>query len=184
MSRKRRARRTRARLGYVRTARRVQAPLIKPWMLYAAGGAVFIGAAMLITGTKGVIGNRGPMTVKSVGNGQWLRPDAAAAFLDMVDAAARDGVTLLAGSAFRSVPEQAILYAQYVARLFAPPKVAAPGTSNHGLGIAVDIASAPTVSVHYNTPEFAWLTTNAGRFNFSWEEGKSVNEPWHWDYVG
>lgn len=153
-----------------------------PWAL-AAGGAAAI-AYGLITDTKIVIGNSGPLVVKGVGNGQYMRADAAEAFNTMVQQAAADGITLVAGSAFRSVIEQSVLYAEYVARLFTAPTVAKPGTSNHGNGIAVDVAVNPTTSVHYGTQEFAWLQANGGRFGFDWSEGQSVNEPWHWDFVG
>ncbi len=134
--------------------------------------------------SKTVIGNSGPMLVAPVGNGQFMRVDAAEAFNRMIDAAARDGITLLAGSAFRSVAQQAALYAAYVARAFTYPTVAQPGKSNHGNGTANDIAVAPGVSVHFDTPAFAWLTANAGMFGFSWDEGRRVNEPWHWRYTG
>lgn len=152
-------------------------------ILLGGAGALIVGYALL-TGKKLVLGNNGPMVVQDVGNGGYLIPPAAEAFTAMVAAAAQDGIRLTAGSAFRSVVEQAGLYAQYVARRFTPPIVAKPGTSNHGLGIAVDIATSPGVSVHYGTAAFTWLQANAGNYGFSWAEGKAVNEPWHWVWVG
>lgn len=148
-----------------------------------AGGAALLGFSLL-TGRRPVVGNDGLMIVASVGDGQYMRPDAAGAFNAMKELAAQQGITLLAGSAFRSVPEQALLYAQYVARLFSPPTVAKPGTSNHGNGTAVDVADAPGRSLTYASPAFAWMKANAGDFDFSWDEGAKVNEPWHWRYVG
>jgi len=149
----------------------------------AAAGAGLVGLSLL-TGYKPVIGNTGLMLVKSVDNGGFMRPDAAKAFNRMVEAAAQDGITLLAGSAFRSVLQQAELYRQYVFRAMAPPIVAKPGTSNHGNGTAVDVADAPGHSLTYSSAGFRWLTANAGAYGFSWDEGRKVNEPWHWRFVG
>ncbi len=149
----------------------------------AAGAAGLVGFS-LITGIKPVIGNSGIIMVKSVGNGGFMRFGAAGAFNEMVEAAAQDGVTLLAGSAFRSVLEQAELYRQYAARLFSPPTVALPGKSNHGNGTACDVADAPGRSLSYGSPGFIWMTANAGKYGFSWDEGRKVNEPWHWVFVG
>jgi len=149
----------------------------------AAGLAAGVGLS-LITGIKPVVGNHGLMFVKSVGNGGYMTVAAADAFKEMVDAAAQDGVTLMAGSAFRSPLEQAVLYAEYVARGFSYPTVAKPGISNHGNGSAIDIAVAQGVSVHYGSQAYNWLMANAGSFGFSWTEGRAVDEPWHWVYVG
>jgi len=149
----------------------------------AAAGAGLVGLS-LITGYKPVVGNSGLMMVKSVGSGGFMRPDAADAFNAMAAAAAQEGITLLAGSAFRSIPEQAILYAQYVQRFFTAPTVAKPGTSNHGNGTAVDIASSPGVSLTYGSSAYNWLKRNAATYGFSWDEGQKVDEPWHWRFVG
>ena len=51
--------------------------------------------------------------------------------------------------------------------------VAVPGTSNHGWGLAVDVAGM-------NDQRLKWLLANAARFGFSWE---SQSEPWHLRYV-
>ena len=54
---------------------------------------------------------------------------------------------------------------------FAP--MAVPQTSNHGWGLAVDIADI-------NQKKLEWLLQNAAAFGFSWE---LQNEPWHLRYV-
>lgn len=51
--------------------------------------------------------------------------------------------------------------------------MAAPGSSNHNLGIAVDVWSA------YGERQ-AWMLANCGRFGWSWEV---QSEPWHIRYV-
>lgn len=54
---------------------------------------------------------------------------------------------------------------------FAP--MAAPGTSNHNLGIAVDVWSA-------SGERLEWMLANCLRFGWSWE---IQSEPWHIRYV-
>jgi LAS superfamily LD-carboxypeptidase LdcB len=56
------------------------------------------------------------------------------------------------------------------------PKVAGaavPGTSNHGWGLAVDVASM-------NSAKLTWLLANVDKFGFSWE---AQSENWHIRYV-
>ena len=60
---------------------------------------------------------------------------------------------------------------------------AVPGTSNHGLGLAIDTASgdhpreAKAIGAH---PKFNWLVNEVGRFGFSYE---AQSENWHIRYV-
>jgi LAS superfamily LD-carboxypeptidase LdcB len=62
--------------------------------------------------------------------------------------------------------------AWYLKKGLAP--MAVPGTSNHNLGIAVDIANSSGARLE-------WLAKNAPSFGFSWEVLPS--EPWHLRYV-
>jgi LAS superfamily LD-carboxypeptidase LdcB len=50
--------------------------------------------------------------------------------------------------------------------------VAVPGESNHGWGLAIDIANA-------NQKTLEWLLANADKYGFSWE---AQSEPWHIRY--
>jgi LAS superfamily LD-carboxypeptidase LdcB len=52
--------------------------------------------------------------------------------------------------------------------------LAAPGTSKHNLGIAVDVANAKGHTLE-------WLVANVKDFVFSWEV--VPEEPWHLRYV-
>ena len=61
--------------------------------------------------------------------------------------------------------------AWYLKKGMAP--MAVPGTSNHNLGIAIDIA-------HASGARLAWLLKNEQRFGFSHE---LQSEPWHVRYV-
>lgn len=61
---------------------------------------------------------------------------------------------------------------------------ATPGTSNHGLGLAIDMAwyngEGGVVGITARMDVFNWLLLNAWRFGFSWE---TQSEPWHVRYV-
>jgi hypothetical protein len=56
-----------------------------------------------------------------------------------------------------------------------PPPAAFPGTSNHGWGLAVDVAT---------TVMAALILRYGGRFGWSWDEGKRAGEWWHMRYIG
>jgi D-alanyl-D-alanine carboxypeptidase len=121
-----------------------------------------------------------------------LAPRAAAAWYRMRDAAARDGITLLPLSGFRSVRRQT----QNIRRKLAAGQtiadilryVAAPGYSEHHTGRAIDIGSPDDVSVEEkfgNTAAFRWLRRHAGRFGFHMTYPRRNRhgfgyEPWHW----
>ena len=61
--------------------------------------------------------------------------------------------------------------AWYLKKGMAP--MAVPGTSNHNLGIAIDIANA-------SGARLKWMLANAHKFGFSWEV---QSEPWHLRFV-
>lgn len=80
-------------------------------------------------------------------------------------------------------------YSKREAKELATQWVALPGTSEHQLGIAVDIN--PDYSVSDGEGVYEWLRDNAHRYGFirRYPENKSHitginNEPWHYRYVG
>jgi len=109
-------------------------------------------------------GYSGPLALRQ---GHGMRPDVALAFDRMLAAAARDGVSLVINSGFRSDAEQARLFAANPD----PRWVAPPGRSLHRCGTELDIGPPSS---------YGWLAANAGRFGFlkrySWE-------PWHFGFV-
>jgi soluble lytic murein transglycosylase-like protein len=109
-------------------------------------------------------GYSGPLAYRQ---GKPMRPDTALAFDRMAAAARTAGITLVVVSGYRSDAEQAKLYAQNPD----PKWVAPPGQSLHRLGTELDLGPPGA---------YAWLSANAGRFNFhqrySWE-------PWHYGYT-
>ena len=65
---------------------------------------------------------------------------------------------------------------------------ATPGTSLHGLGIAIDLADAGGVG-QFDTPVYLWMKANAAEFGWvhpaAMEPGGSgPQEPWHWEFRG
>lgn len=127
-----------------------------------------------------------------VGHMQRLRPDAAAHWQQMVEAAAADGIRLLIVSGFRDFEYQAGLIRRKLEAGVEIGKIlrvnAAPGYSQHHTGCAVDVASPgsrPLTEEFEESEAFKWLGRRAGEFGFSmtYPRGNAygfVYEPWHW----
>ena len=123
-----------------------------------------------------------------------LHPTAAAAFVSMVDAARAEGINLRSVSPYRSYGTQNSLYNSYVrsmGRTAADRTSARPGSSEHQLGLAVDINTADSSSHFENTAEYAWLLDNCWKYGFiiRYRQGREYItgyefEPWHYRYVG
>ncbi len=143
------------------------------------------------------------LTNVGYGNGreQQMEARAASAYLDMVAAAASDGIGMSPYSGYRSHERQqnnynaAIQsylvqgYSQAEAEAQTQLYYAIPGTSEHEAGLAMDIDG--TNESFANTPAFQWLRENAAGFGFIMRYGKDdtdithvAYEPWHWRYVG
>ena len=138
-----------------------------------------------------------------VAGGSQLHHLAARAWNALVAAAAQQGLplTYTFGGCYRTYSQQERLFLQrYTTHELSgrPTKrwngttywlkpgmagAAVPGTSNHGLGLAVDTASgsspreAKAIGGH---PQFGWLVANVARFGFSYED---QSENWHIRYV-
>ncbi|MBK7859074.1 MAG: D-alanyl-D-alanine carboxypeptidase family protein [Archangiaceae bacterium] len=114
------------------------------------------------------------ITVVPVGNGKYLRADAAKAFLKMQKAARAAGVHLSVVSGFRTMEQQKYLYNLY---LHHHGNLAAkPGYSNHQNGIAVDIGGIGG----RGTKADRWLRHHAAQFGFK----NLPSEFWHYNFVG
>ncbi len=112
--------------------------------------------------------------------GHALRADAAAAFNRLTAAALADrGGRLCVNDSYRS-------YAGQISVFRRKPRLAAvPGTSRHGLGVAVDLGCG---GERFGSSTYRWLKANARRYGWvhpGWAEpGGGLPEPWHWEYVG
>ena len=110
----------------------------------------------------------------SVGYGH-LHSSVAGQAQSMIDAAKAEGFTLGINSSYRSYGDQVRIKRTH-GRL-----AAAPGTSNHGWGQALDLGE-------YSNEGYKWLWKNAGKFGFKPLSGWGLNpntpdadEAWHWE---
>ena len=119
-----------------------------------------------------VNGRAAIITVSSVGNGKYMRTDAANAFNRMKADAARAGINLSVISGFRTMAEQQYLYNLY---LQGRGNLAArPGYSNHQGGTSADLSVGG-----YGSSTYRWLAANARRYGFV---NDVSTEPWHWTF--
>jgi LAS superfamily LD-carboxypeptidase LdcB len=89
------------------------------------------------------------------------------------------GYALCVNESYRS-------YAAQVAIKAALPGLAAtPGTSNHGLGLAVDLCGGVQ---DFADPAHQWMKLNGPHFGWvhpAWAEPSGgLPEPWHWEFTG
>ncbi|MFC7330644.1 D-alanyl-D-alanine carboxypeptidase family protein [Marinactinospora rubrisoli] len=108
--------------------------------------------------------------------GEMLRADAAAAFIRLDGAfRKRFGRPMCVTDSYRPLDEQMVLFLEKQ-----PGMAARPGTSRHGLGVAVDLCGGVN---RYGSPEYTWMMANApayGWHNPPWARGGF--EPWHWEF--
>ena len=120
---------------------------------------------------------------------------------EMFDEMRADGIYPIVREGYRTTEEQEELFNEKVqvymnegyfrtrAESIAKEWVALPGTSEHQLGIAVDINADKTQST--NDEVYDWLAENAHKYGFilRYPQGKeeitgTEYEPWHYRYVG
>lgn len=109
-----------------------------------------------------------------------VRADAAEGLARMHQAFVNEfGRNMCLGNGYRSYGQQASMHA---AR---PRMVAAPGRSNHGLGLAIDFCGTEK---QRGTSQYTWMLNNAPKFGWilpDWARpGGGKPEPWHWEFVG
>ena len=126
--------------------------------------------------------------------------------LDMMKAARKDGVSLIICSPYRDMDRQTMLFNNKVKRYMdggmsymdafnlASQAVTVPGSSEHQIGLAIDIISDGYSSLDEgfgNTAAGKWLAANSFKYGFilRYPKGKeditSIEfEPWHFRYVG
>jgi LAS superfamily LD-carboxypeptidase LdcB len=115
----------------------------------------------------------------SFATGAELRCDATAA-IEQLNVAYRQkfGTDLVISDSYRS------LSSQFACRRTKGSLCAVPGTSNHGLGKAVDLGGG---AQYFGTTQHNWLVANAGAYGWAlpaWAHaGGSKPEPWHWEFV-
>lgn len=130
--------------------------------------------------------------VGSDGREHLLYLDAVLPWLQMKEAAAKDGIDIYIISAFRSLKRQAEIIERKLNSGLSLDDVlmvsAPPGYSEHHTGRAVDIGTAGVRDLEVdfeNTKAFDWLIERAGEFGFCLSYPREnihgfAYEPWHW----
>jgi D-alanyl-D-alanine carboxypeptidase len=106
-----------------------------------------------------------------------LLPPAATAWEEMRAAAAIDGIDLKVIDSYRTWESQERAHEAHL-RGEKKANVLAPGHSEHGNGLAVDVTNGSIIG--RDDPEWAWLQSNATRFGWF----PISNETWHWEFRG
>lgn len=144
--------------------------------------------------------------LQDIGNGEYFDIRAADSLLKMLSDARAEGLSPLVCSAYRDAEFQTILYNNQVETQMASgltyteaaeearKVVAYPGTSEHQLGLAVDIVSSGYQLLddgQAETEEAKWLRENCHKYGFilRYPPDKTnitgvIYEPWHYRYVG
>ena len=149
-----------------------------------------------------------PTKLSEVDNGYVADSRIAEATKKMIaDARSKDNVRIIALSAYRDYEYQMELFENKVQRLQqeegysvdkareeAKTVVAYPGTSEHQLGLALDLVDARHVKLdesQENTAAYKWLYEHCEEYGFivRYPNGKTditgiIYEPWHFRYVG
>ena len=136
-------------------------------------------------------------TVVASGMRQSMKDEAATALEEMFAAAKSEKASMSTVSGYRSYTKQATIYSRKknsTDLATANALVALPGSSEHQMGIAMDIANKGGSQLNSGFGKTAaglWLATNAYRFGFivRYQEGNEditgyAYEPWHVRYVG
>ncbi|MFA5004027.1 MAG: M15 family metallopeptidase [Candidatus Saccharimonadales bacterium] len=137
-----------------------------------------------------------PNDLTTVGNGQYLRAEAATELTQMIAAAKTDGFTLTPASGYRSYATQVNVYGNEVrgfGQAIADSESARPGYSEHQTGLAMDLGSGGCniQDCFGDTPGGKWAIANSYRYGFILRYPASLsditgyrNETWHFRYVG
>lgn len=141
------------------------------------------------------------VTLTELSNGQEVDSRIYPYLQDLFDAMREDGIYPIVREGYRTADEQQRIlddkvmafiregYSKSRAKRLAEKWVAVPGTSEHQLGIAVDINADKEKSS--NEEVYEWLAENAYKYGFilRYPQGKeditgTAYEPWHYRYVG
>ena len=115
------------------------------------------------------------------------------AFVEMYNAASKDGYSLIINSAYRSYKDQEDIidtYRNSYGQAYVDKYVAKAGFSEHQTGLAFDIGSRES-RVFAQSKEYNWMQDNAYKYGFIYRYDKRYenitgfrNEAWHYRYVG
>ncbi len=137
------------------------------------------------------------------GSSELMDSRAAYWYDKMYDAAKKDGILLTPVSGYRSYADQERLFKEFVDEYRAAGKTGyeseklastrrmPAGSSEHNIGICMDIITASSSDNFEKTAAYRWLSANAADYGFilrypiDKQDVTGVKfEPWHWRYVG
>lgn len=172
------------------------------WYLKLVNPDISVTSAFIDSVKLGSI-NKSYVVDKSKESCLYMDARAVDAFNNMCKAAAKEGIKMYSVSSYRTYSYQQSLYNNKVSRVKkanpslsdkeakaeAATVVAIPGTSEHHLGLAVDINSVE--EDFEETKQFEWLQKHAAEYGFIMRFPKDkqnitkiIYEPWHYRYVG
>jgi hypothetical protein len=163
---------------------RAQAQSVRAGGLLAGGGAV-ARSGRVTSGplrTDGTVDPAGLCPVPFA-SGALLRCDAVDALVALNAVfRAEHGTDLPVGGTYRTYDEQVRLKAAKGGL------AAAPGTSHHGWGVAVDFSGFGGVG-QFDHPLYLWMAEHAPAFGWIHPAamgpgGSGPHEPWHWEFAG
>lgn len=139
--------------------------------------------------------------LKKLYSGQYIDARIYQSFQEMIKDARKEGIYLVVTSGYRTFRKQQSLmnekieefkangYSANEAEEKAQAWVAIPGTSEHQLGLALDINGDGVHTENYKA--YSWLSENSYRYGFilryppdKTEITGISDEPWHFRYVG
>ena len=146
------------------------------------------------------------LTLKQLDNGHAVDERCYPDLQEMMDACRADGLSPMICSSYRTQEKQEYLYQNKINRLVAQgysqedavaaagTVVAVPGTSEHQLGLALDIVDVNNQNLDESQESTAvqqWLMAHSWEYGFilRYPNDKSeitgiIYEPWHYRYVG
>lgn len=127
-----------------------------------------------------------------------LRKETAEALEEMYQDALKQNYHLVLNSGYRSYESQTKIYNESFKKydaVTAAGLVAKPGSSEHQLGLGIDLTSQSVIDkkrlVFGDSEEYKWVIKNAYKYGFILRYPKNqssltgtANEPWHFRYVG
>ena len=123
-----------------------------------------------------------------------MEPAAAKAFREMADAGKEAGADIYSVSPYKSYDTQIRQYQAWTdshGDMQTDREPSRPGSSEHQLGLAVDINTEDEDDHFERTVEYKWLTDNCWKYGFILRylpEKENITghafEPWHYRYVG
>lgn len=146
------------------------------------------------------------VSLMPIGSGHQINARAYNDYCEMIAAAKSEGIYIYVTSSYRDLDKQIKLhnekieeykrlgYSDTEAKELAAQVVAIPGTSEHHLGLALDLVSSEYRRLdegQERTKGFQWLKEHCSEYGFilRYPNGKTqitgiIYEPWHFRYVG